>query len=149
MRSAAVQQVVRKMLAAPFAGRVVKVDRAIVGQRLCGRSLGASEPSVVAHLAKRVLLDEQWHAVTTPDEFVEDLRQAIRHREARFVRYRANAGRVCIGCFAPNTVPLTRLGTKPEASLWVLYDADRDKIISGYQVSELARVSIPEDARWL
>jgi hypothetical protein len=144
-----VQQFAARMLAAPFATRMVSVDRAARGQRLLGRIVEKQESSLVAHLAKRVWAEGQWAPRTTTDEYLGDLRAAIAHVEARFVRYQAEDGRQCIGCFAPNVVPAVRRGAKPESYLWVVYDVDRDRIVTGHMVSSIDVVETSEGATWL
>jgi hypothetical protein len=144
-----VQEAIRLMLAAPFASRVVNVHKTARGQMLLGRPVGKQEPTLVAHLAKRIWTEQQWTSGTTTGQYLEDLRTAIGHKKARFVRYQAKDGRQCVGCFAPNTAPATRLGTNPHPFLWVVYDVQRDRIVTGHMASSLDAVDIPESAEWL
>lgn len=47
------------------------------------------------------------------------------------------------------TIPPGRLGANAGPEMVVIYLADRDTIISGYQASDLSEVRIPTDALWL
>ena len=46
-------------------------------------------------------------------------------------------------------IPTARQGSGFQPFVLVVYSADRGVVISGYQFSNFARVSIPPDAIWL
>lgn len=143
-----VEQILQRIETAPFNPASVAVrprHRALSYQ---GRRLEAHEPSLVYHLVKRVLVDEQWAVGTTGEEYIADLRRAIRITGARLLVYRRWDEHVA-AVAAPNPVPVARLGPKARALLYVVYSADRDIILTGYQVGSVDRIRLPEDARWL
>jgi hypothetical protein len=141
-------RLVERLATAPFAPGVVRVPEKHRGPSYLGRTVGARESGDFYHLVKRVSVDEQWAGGTTLAEYVADLRAAVRSSDARLVVYRRRGG-VMAAALAPNAMPSVRLGPQPQPFLYVLYSADRSTIISGYQASGLAAISLPGDARWL
>ena len=134
---------------APFSSRLVPVDRDIRGKDFQGLVLGASEPSIVAHLAKRVLAEEQWARDVTADEYVAHLHNVAGDPDLQVAVYVGKDRRLCLGLFAPNRIPRSRLGPRAEPFIWALYLADYGTMASGYQVSGIESITLPEDVRWL
>jgi len=81
-------------------------------------------------------------------DYEEDLRSAIRSQGARLVVY-ASRGLHHVGMLCPNTVPALRLGGSADKRLWVVYDADHDTIVTGYQVPGEEAIRLPRNAQWL
>ncbi len=143
-----VARIVERMAVAPFDPEIVPVrlkDRGIVYQQ---RALTNRASSLFYHLVKRVIVEQQWSEGTTESDYLHDIRDAIRNQPARLVVYRRHGGAVAAVC-APNTVVALRRGPEEHPWIFVIYSADRGVIVSGYQVSSLNTVSIPEDRQWL
>lgn len=133
---------------ARFYGGDARIPAHLLGLSFEGRPLGDREPSSRAHLARRVLDDEQWPAVTTEQQYLEDLRAALRHPDAQVIVYKRRGGYVA-SVLSPNEIPEGRLGKRPEDNVFVVYVADRSCIITGYQTACEQNLSIPEGALWL
>jgi hypothetical protein len=143
-----VESIIERMATAPFDSRPIRVPVRYRGLTYRGRALSEREESLFYHLVKRVLIEEQWSDGTTAAEYLADLRQAVRSPDARLLVYRRRGGPTA-AVLAPNLVPTDRRGPKPQPFLYVVYSADRSIIVSGYQASGLAEISVPADARWL
>lgn len=141
-------QVIERMASAPFDRRDLPVPPPLRGLRYQDRELGARADALFRHLVQRVVDEGQWAVGTNAAQYVGDLRQAVRHPASRLAVYERRGGNVA-AVFASNEVPNDRRGHNAEAHIFVVYSADRGRIVSGYQVSNLDRVSIPEDTRWL
>lgn len=129
----------------PFATRPVKAHREVQGREYLGYRLEGKLPSLVAHLAKRVLKDEQWPVGTTPQQYLADLRQAIRSPEAQLYTYRYGIGaraQHCLGILAPNHVQ----GPKNRALLWVVYSATYGRITTGYQIGSALELDVLKES---
>jgi hypothetical protein len=50
---------------------------------------------------------------------------------------------------ATEVLDSVRTGSRSLPNTVVVYSIDRGKVVSGYQFSTLAELSIPEDASWL
>lgn len=133
---------------APFNTRSIDVPPVLVGREFLGRRLGAREDSLTVHVAQRVLRDEQWSDATTKEEFLQDIRQAVLHPEARLAVYEARRTDYA-AVVAPNTVPSERLGQAPGRYIIVFYSANRGRIISARQARDESKFNVPERARWL
>jgi hypothetical protein len=136
------------MATAPFDPRLRPVPAALRSARLCGQRLGLREDALLVHLAQRVLGDAQWSEDTTPQEYLDDLRQAVREPQARLAIYRDRGGSIA-GVLTWNHIPRARQGRGALSWLYVVYSADRGTIVSGYQVSSLRTIRLPGDERWL
>lgn len=146
--AAEIGAIVERVATAPFHHDTRKIPAGLRGLRVHGRALAEREDSLIAHLAQRVLLDEQWAASVTPVEFMEDLRAAVTDTATRIVIYDRRGGPIA-GFFARNAVPTLRRGARPLPWLYVVYAADRGSIISGYQTTSLSEIAIPRGATWL
>jgi hypothetical protein len=144
-----VGQIMTHIAQSGFASRPVNTHKAIVGQVFQGRTLSAREPSLTAHLAKRVLVDEQWAANTTPDEYMADLQQAIAHRDAKMCLFVGRDKRRVAAILSPNDLPEKHLGARTEPLVFVLYSADHGIIVSGYQISGIETIDLPKDVKWI
>ncbi len=117
--------------------------------RITQRMASSPFPALRAHLARR-LIERQWIVGTTEQEYVDDLRRAIRDDAARVAVYRRRGGNLA-AVLAPSEriLPTQRRGARWLPVLFVVYSADRDIILSGYQASSLRTIALPEDIRWL
>lgn len=143
-------RIVRRLAAAPFDPRTVAVRIRHRGVAYRGQILGSRAASLLYHLAQRVLIDAQWAMGTTADEYLADLRRAIRAPNARLVVYQDRGG--CLAATLaplPESVPPERRGPRALPFVFVVYSTDRGTIITGYQVSRLAAVRLPAEAQWL
>jgi len=143
------QRVLDHMAKAPFSLRSVSVDRSIRGRVFQSRILGDKEPSIIAHLAKRVLVEQDWADDVTPVEYLDHLRSVIDDPALRKAVYLSKDKRLFVGLLAPNRIPEARLGKNHSALLWVVYSADYGTIVTGYQVRGIEEITLPKDARWL
>ncbi len=143
-----VQWLLSHVASAPFATREVRVVEELRGKEYLGYRFGLSAPSGLAHLGKRVIVEKQWTVGTTFQQYVDDLRFAVRHPARRLAVFRSR-GLHYAGVLSPNTIPDERRGEHGQAYLWIVYDSDHGTIVTGYQVSGTGTISLPKDARWL
>lgn len=136
------------MATAPFDARIVSVPTKYRGQTYQGRTLGSRESSLFLHLAQRVVADGEWAHGLTEQEYVDDLRRAVRDPSARLAVYERRGGHPA-AVLSPNRLQLSRLGSRARASLLVVYAADRGILLSGYQTEATSPPGIPRHARWL
>lgn len=142
-------EIVSRVATAPFdPDQDVSVRIKHRGLRYQGEILGARASSLTYHLVKRVVDDQQWAFGTTAEEYLADLRQAVRSADARVILYERRGG--CIAAVMTRTrLPPARVGEGAEAWMLVVFSADRGTILSGYQTSSDTPVNIPKDALWL
>jgi hypothetical protein len=146
---AEIKRVLAHVARAPFSTRPVAVDKSIRGQVFQGRKLGDREPSIIAHFAKRVLINRQWTGDVTPAEFVDHLHFAFLEQSAKRAVYVGHDQRTYFSVLAPNTIPSDRLGSDSQPFLWVVYTADYGTIVTGYQVPGIEEITLPAKVRWL
>lgn len=134
----------------PFNQRRLRVPGKERGTRYQGYTLGAREPSLMYHLIKRVVVEQQWARGTSAQQYLDDLHRAVRHPDARLVVYE-RGGDYVAATITPTAeiLPLARRGTQFLPNLLVVYSANEGIIRTGYQFSDLSEVDIPEEARWL
>jgi hypothetical protein len=141
-----IDRILERVSGATFMGEV-KVPPRHRGLEYQGRAVGAKDESLFYHLARRV--DEgQWANGTTEEEYLQDLRNAASDPSPRLVLYTLRGGNMA-AVFSDNTVPRERLGPDSLDHLFVVYSADRGKIVSGYQVSGLGEVNVSGNPLWL
>ncbi len=147
---AEVALIIDRMATAPFDPRLRKVRVKERGIPYRGRRVAAHEDSLFHHLVKRVLIEQQWADGTTEDQYLVDLRRAVRSAVARLVVYNDRDGPLA-ATISPTAavVPTERQGVNPLPNLLVVYSADRGVLITGYQFSSLAHVRLPEEVVWL
>lgn len=143
-----VERILEQIAKAPFSTRLVVVHPDLLGVEYLGYRYSEYAPSDLAHLGKRVIVEAQWKQGATLAHYLTDARSVARHKEVRIVVYRSR-GVNRVGLLCPNVIPKERLGINARPWLWVVYDADRDIITTGYQISGIGNVWLPEDARWL
>jgi len=145
-----VMRIIDRMATLPFDQRLMPVPTKLRGTAYQGHILDAREDSLTYHLVKRVVDEGQWTSETTAVQYIADLRRAIRYPLSRRTVYERRGGHIA-ATLTPTSaaIPAARyaFGSLPE--LLVAYSADRSIILSGYQVSDLARTGIPEETRWL
>ncbi len=145
-----VERIVERMATAPFDTRLVRVRLTARGASYQGHTLGARADSLTFHLVKRVVLDQQWATGTTADQYVADLRRAVRVPASHLAVYERQGGSIAaIVTSTDQVLPSARRGPAELPNLVVIYSADRGIIVSGYQFSTLERTSVPQEARWL
>src|SRR5215211_2778926 len=82
-----VAAIIARMASAPFDGRTVRVVPA-----LRGVLPGATANALTSHLAKRVFDERQWASGTTADDYLNDLRRAVRSPAGRLLVYNRRGG---------------------------------------------------------
>ena len=138
------------MAAAPFNPGLAEVVPRLRGREYRGAALGARAPSLAYHLFQRTAVEEQWASQTTEADYVADLSSAVLAPSSRLVVYERRGGNMAASITTTaDVIAPQRLGTRVLPLLLVVYSADRDIIITGYQCSSLEEVSIPREARWL
>jgi hypothetical protein len=150
-RSASDDEIVRiidRMASAPFNQRLVSVPVKYRGLTYQGQTLSDREDIWRLHLFQRVVDERQWAEGTDQYEYLSDLRRAVRHFAARLCIYQRRGGNLA-SILAPNAIPITRRGIGSLPFIFIIYSADRGRIVSGYQASGVDTISIPEDVRWL
>jgi hypothetical protein len=119
-----VAQIIERMATAPFTMRPRSVPVNERGITHLGITLGDRISSLDYHLVKRVTLEEQWAYGTIAEEYLHDLHQAVRHREAHLALYERRDGPIAaISCPAHLVVPLQRLGPEARELALVIYSA--------------------------
>jgi hypothetical protein len=99
---------------------------------------------------ERVVVERQWTPGPTAQQYVRDIRQAVRHPTARLVVYIRRGGTIA-AALVPTAlvVPAARRGHRARRNVAVIYSVDRGVIITAYQYTDVTTISIPRDARWL
>lgn len=145
-----VEQILARLATAPFNPRDRWVSTKERGTRYRGQVLGARAASLTYHLTKRVVLEEQRADSTTADQYLADLRRAVRDPAGRLAIYERRGGHVA-ATIAPTerVVPPARQGRRPQPWLLVIYLVDQGIILTAYQFSTLEQTGIPKEARWL
>lgn len=141
-------RIVERMATAPFEQNDRPMPKALQGTIYNGHPLGPRASSLLVHLVTRVLLNQQWTPDTTAQDYLNDLWRAVRDPAGHLVSYDRRGGPIA-GVLSPDALPANRRGPRALPWLYVVYSADRGRIISGYQVNGLAEISIPEGAQWL
>ncbi len=143
-----VAKILEHVARAPFNTRMTDVPAELVGLEFLGEELRVREDSLTAHMAQRVLRDDQWSVTTTKEEFLEDIRQAILHPEAALAVYETRRTHYA-AVVAPNVVPRSRLGRQPGRFVVIPYSANRGRIVSTWQARDEANLLVPERACWI
>lgn len=141
------QRILAHIAQADFYQRSYKISK-VVGQNYLGRTINAEEQGLFAHLIKRVLIEKQWAWGTTKQDYLDDLHRMVQ-QEGNQVGIGIQRKENNVIVFGGNGIPMERRGEEALGSMVVVYSADRGKIISGYQISSLRTVRIPEDVQWL
>lgn len=103
--------------------------------------------SLAAHTRKRIG-DGQWADGTSEAEYSADVAAALADTSAGLVIYERRGGALA-AVLALNPVPPNRRGFAAQPLLFVVYSADRDTIVTGYQTEGLDRLAIPARHIWL
>jgi hypothetical protein len=143
-------RIVQRIATAPFSRRSVRVPRLDRGLRHGHVVLGRTADSLDYHLAKRVGGELQWSGSTTADDYLRDLRAAVRHSQARILVYE-RSGDVCAATVTPTVeaVPRDRLGERWLPHLLVVYSARHGIVRTAYMFSDFNELDMPEAIRWL
>jgi hypothetical protein len=145
---AEVQRVVERIASAPFNPREIAVDPDLIGRDYLGQRIPAHAPASLAHLWKRVLVDEQWAEGTTIDEYLADLRISMRDGQPQ-VMIAVIRDSPSAGVLALNQVPAERRGLNAGPLVFVGYSVNGGMITTGYQTVDQSRIRLPRNARWL
>lgn len=143
-----IRTILERIASAPFNSREIAVNNALVEQEYLGLRIPHRAEASLAHLWKRVLVDEQWAEGTTVDEYVADIRASARDVNARLV-IAVIRDSPSAGVLAPNRSPLQRRGPNAGPLLFVGYSVNGGMITTGYQTADQAHVRLPVNARWL
>jgi hypothetical protein len=147
---AEIEQVLDHIVAAPFDNQIIRVPARHRDLAYEGRTLARDDDSLFYHLVKRVVVEEQWSIGTTADQYLEDLQRAVRWSTARLVLYyRVSEHYATVISPTAVSVPARRRGPAAQPWLLVVYSADREAIVSGYQFSNLQALNISPAALWL
>lgn len=133
---------------APFSIRLVSVPVALRGQTFQGVQLEGKLPNDFLHLAKRILVEQQWGQGTTLDEYAVDLRSAILSEYSAIVFYN-DQNENYIGFFKYSPLPPSRRGLAFRNFVYVVYTATWGAIKSGYQVTVKANFRVEENPLWI
>jgi hypothetical protein len=145
-----IDAIVERMATAPFNTQSRRVPTKERGASYRGISLGRQENSLDYHLVKRVTLEAQWADGLTAEQYVADLRRAVRDPLARLAIYPRRSGDIASAITStPRVIPDERLGVGFLPQLIVIFAADRGMIVTGYQFSTIEQTGIPPEARWL
>lgn len=145
-----VERITSRMATAPFDSRTVPVRASLRGLVYENREVRDREDSLFYHLLQRTLVDGQWARGTTASGYLDDLRRSIAHPDARLALFLRRGGYMA-ATVTPTSAILSpaRRGPDSLGYLLVVFSADRGTIMTGYQFSDLIRVSIPDEAKWL
>lgn len=128
----------------------VRIRPSSRGLSASGYTLVGGEGSLVHHLVRRIVLDEQWADGTTPEQYLTDLRASINDGSARFGVGKPSGNTApLVYVFADNLVPQWRRGRRDESLMFVLYGVADGVIITGHMVSGANAVRRADDFRWL
>lgn len=138
------------MASAPFSQEMRRVRMADRGLSYLGSTLQRDAPSLLYHLVKRVLVEEQWATGTTSAEYLADIRHAVEWPGAGVQVYRRwNENFAATITPTIEIVPPERRGPQWRPNLFVVYSADESAIVTGYMFSTLAHINVPGDVLWL
>lgn len=144
------REIVGRMATAPFHREMVRVPTKLRGLAYSGRTLGAREETLFVHLVQRVLVDGQWAVGTAADQYLADLRRAVRWPAARLGLFVRQGGYLATTiCPTNEVVPIQRRGVSPLPFIVVVYSAEWGALITGYQFSAIERLNIPPETLWL
>lgn len=86
--SADVTAILATMVLAPFNPQLERAPTELRGAVYAGRTIQSRDESWLIHLAKRVIVEQQWTEGTTAGEYLGDLRTAVQDSVSRLVLYR-------------------------------------------------------------
>lgn len=142
-------QIVEHVASATFSDKQWSVERRLRVE-FEGERVGPTADSALFHALKHIYLDGQWAVTTRLSDYVDDVRTAVRHPDARIVVYQRWA-QTTLMTLAPtvDVVPPERIGTNALPFVAVIYSADIGKISTAYMVRFETAARIPRNARWL
>jgi len=145
-----VQRIVDRMATAPFSRRLVRVPRLDRGLSHGSLVLGRTADSLLYHFVKRIRGERQWSDDTTVDQYLEDLRTAVQHPQAKLLLYE-RAADVIAATMSPTyeIVAPKRLGERRLPYLLVVHSARHGTLRTGYMFSRIQELDLPEVIRWL
>lgn len=147
--SSDVEQIIERLATAPFMSDLVPVPRSVRELIADEMKVGAVVSSLTLHLLKR-LAEEQWSVGANEGTYLADLRFAIRNRSSRLAVYNRRGGVIALSVSQTiDVLPSYSRGDRWLPLFVVVYSVDRGMIVSGYQATSIATITIPRDARWL
>lgn len=145
-----VRQILDHVGSAVFSTAVRRVPGRDRGLAYGGQMLGSRADSLMYHLIKRVVGEEQWATGTTATEYVADLHRAAYAPEARLLMYFSRDQHfAAVIARTGDAVPSSRLGPASAPNILVVYSADSGTIITGYQFNDLTTLNLPAVVQWL
>lgn len=134
---------------APFSGRQVPVPSHL--QRVYnGRPVRPVESSLLVHLLRRMIDDEQWTMGTTEADYLGDLHAAASLPEAAIGITGGGGGNLAfVVADTHRVVPARRLGRRPHPLLLVVYSANSGILLSGYQIPDSQLQQRAQAITWL
>jgi hypothetical protein len=150
------QQVLAHVARAPFSQdvRPLKAWARLASGRLTGKPHPSQPNQVVSedteltsveyHVLKHTTLDDSWPPGTTPAEYLDDIRAAIRHISATLdvgrerVTYPNRTQRMAPRAATRTDVqalPALKVTVGAGTCIFVVYDPERAKILSGYRLA--------------
>lgn len=134
-----IKRIVLYVLTRPFSEHLVRAGPELEGLRWGDQVLTRNTrlPSSEQHLLKRTMIDLQWPPGISRDEYLEDLRRAIREAiEVYTYRYR---GEDYMGFLADDKPGQLTAGAMPK--VWVAYSATHGVLRTGFKVEGAFRPS--------
>jgi hypothetical protein len=123
---AEIERILDRMASAPFDPRAVRVPIHERGLTYGNRMILERADSLFLHLVRRVLIRGQWSIGTTPDQYLDDLRQVVRVQDINLTVYSRRGGSLAAALAPTNqVVPPDRRGPRSLPELFVVYSADR------------------------
>jgi hypothetical protein len=129
-----IERIINRMAEALFDERILSVPLRYRGLGYQGQTLYERERVLFLHLVQRVVAEEQWANGIGEQEYLADVRAAIRDPTAQLCVYWRRGGSLA-AIFVPNGLPPSHRGSRALPYIIVVYSADRGRIVSGYQVS--------------
>lgn len=145
-----IEQIQQRMIHAPFNDKKVRVPARFQELVYQEHMLGEKSPSWLYHLTVHTKGDRQWTNDTMFNQYLEDLRQAIIHPDARLALYIRHTEHWATAFVATDAIiPESRRGADTLPQMLVAYSADRGMIVTGYQFSDYSKLNLPEVIRWV
>jgi hypothetical protein len=132
----------------PFSTREIVIQKEYRGINFRGEVFDKKVRSDIYHLFKRTEIEEQWKTGIDFETYFNDLKSSIADPETRIVTYKFHNERF-VGFYSPNHIKSDHLGDEKLRNIYTFYSVKWNTIISGYQVSGLDAIYIPDDAVWV
>jgi hypothetical protein len=127
---------------APGAAELARIRR-----RMATAPFGPKQLDLEKHRAKRVS-EQQWPADTINEQYLSDLRRLCSNRGALIGLFIRRGGPMAIAIHDTDRVLTGPMMVGSRRLVAAFYSVDRGMLISGYQVAELADLTLPEEILW-